>query len=816
VLLALGCALWAGCSGEGGAGGGRPLRVSGSSTLVPLLEQGVREGLREDGGAAYEFQATGSLVGQRQLAAGSVRVACSDVAMESQYGDGYAETPFAAMPIAVVAHPEVGVDGLTMEALRGLLGGETKNWKALGGRDAAVVGIVRSEFSGIWREVEREVLRGRALGGDRRQAASHADVVRQVRETPGAVGFAAGFHVEEEGVKVLALDGAEPTEANVRTGAYGLRVTGRLIHAASPDAAVRRLADFVEGEAFAGYLRAAGYLPLGHSAGGGGVPSPRPGPPRSGANPWEILGSALAGTGLFLMGMRMISTSLKKMANRRLRSALQKWTSHPLLGAAWGMACGAVSQSGTSSGFLLAGFVASGAMGLRGATYVIAWADVGTTLLVFLAAADVKLLILYFLAVSTLAFSFDKRKKHDAPIAACVGLGLLLFGFELVKSTAGELTGLGWVQTLMEWTSGSTLLLAALGAGLRMATQSSSVVALLSIPLVGAGMLTLNQSFAMVCGTCMGSALAGIVLSGDLRGATRQLILFKALADLLAGAGLLLAVAVDGAGGGSAVLVPLLSRAASTADGRIATFFLAAKMATTLVGLAGGGVLRGWAERLSPPTTQEALAKPRYLHDGALENPEAAIALARLEIRRLLGRLPHYLDAVREEREPSAEGGAGGVSLEELHGASAELGREVGEALSELFAMDVGVEESESLVEAHNGLHAVSEMSETVRELAEHLRAAGGDAHLRKLCASLAEGLHSVLALAAEAEGSEDLRMLGRMTSDKGKAMEGLRNGYLAGEAGMPPESRARLLHLTTLCQRAIWQIHRFCGSLRP
>jgi ABC-type phosphate transport system substrate-binding protein len=537
LVLALGVVLLfvllAGCTSERHSSSPQKLIVSGSSTLIPVLENASTHLTQAHPELLFEFQSSGSLVGQRQLVSGSVGVVCSDIPMNPQQAHRFAETPFATTPIAVITHPGVRVETLSLERLRQLLTGEVQNWSQFGGSDLPVVAIVRSEFSGIWHTVEQAVTRGDAVSARSHFAASHAEMIRLVEQTPGAIGFAAGYAFDASKVAVVAVNGVLPQKANVLSGAYPLLTTSRLIHSRTPDQATQLLIEFVTGKVFAAYLSAFDFIPLISQQGADPLSIDTSVQRRATVKPWEILGMVLAGTGLFLMGMRLIASSLKKMANRRLRTLLQKWTRNRLQGAVWGVLCGAVSQSSTSSGFLLSGFVASGMIPLRNAMFILSWADVGTTLLVFLAAVNFKLMILYFLAFSTIAFSFDKRKKYDALLTACIGLSLLLFGFDLVKSTTPQLTQLAWVQSLMGLTAESYVMLLVLGCLLRIATQSSSVVTLLSIPLVMSGMLTANQSFAMICGTCIGSAAAAMLLSGDLKGTTKQLILFKAMTDLI-------------------------------------------------------------------------------------------------------------------------------------------------------------------------------------------------------------------------------------------------------------------------------------------
>jgi Na+/phosphate symporter len=250
-----------------------------------------------------------------------------------------------------------------------------------------------------------------------------------------------------------------------------------------------------------------------------------------------------------------------------------------------------------------------------------------------------------------------------------------------------------------------------------------------------------------------------------------------------------------------------LERTAFSVEGRVATFFLIAKLIPTGIGLMGGSLLRVWVAKLSPVTTEEALAKPIYLHDHALENPETAIELVKLETHRILERLPHYLDGVRDEPEAGA---SHSVAIEGVHHASLELGREINETVAELFALDMGLEESEALIRVHNQYHAVMELMETLYQLVPHIRTAGQETCLGTLCQSMSEGLHSMLQLAVEVADAQDREWLQMMTSDKGAVMEGLRNGYLNGDATLPQSSRATLLQVTTLFQRAVWQIHRW------
>jgi phosphate:Na+ symporter len=682
--------------------------------------------------------------------------------------------------------------------------------------------VERLDVSGIQFVVNSYFLQEERMRRDILPAGSSEEVEKLVASTPGAIGFLAGTAARGSGVKRLALDGVQPTAENVQNNSYPLLTRSRIILARNPRPSVEAFARLVTGGRFANRLQALGFVPLikGSDAAisSGEARAPEP----SSSNPWEMLGLSLAGIGLFLVGVRFVSNSLKRMANRRLRMILARWTKSPFLGAVWGILCGAVSQSGTSSGFLLAGFVASGMLPLRNAMFILSWSEVGTSLLVFVATAGIKLVILYFLAFSAIALSLDKRWKYDSIVTACMGLGLLLFGFDMVTSAAVKLTELVWIQRLMGVTANSLLLLFFLGAALRVATQSSSAVAILSIPLMNSGILSLPQCIAMVCGTSLGGALAGLLLSGDLKGLTRQLILHKGITDTFSGVfffGLLLV----NDGRGEPLLIKGLGLLATSVGGRIAFMFLAARLLPTLISFLFGKPLRALVERFSPVTPEEELAQFKYLNDQVLENPESAIELAALESGRIMERLPRYLDAVRQEEAMAEICGAspldrrddrtGAIKLDDLHNASSQIGKEINDVLTDLFSCDVGYESSERLLQVQNRHQAVMDLAATVRDLVDHLKANLNVQGLDTLCFSMGEGLHAMLHLAAETAASadaDDYELLLQLTSDNGNLMESVRNSYLQKEENISSEAREALLRLTNCFQRAVWLLHRW------
>ncbi len=545
---------------------------------------------------------------------------------------------------------------------------------------------------------------------------------------------------------------------------------------------------------------------------------------------WEVVAMVFAGIGLLMAGIRFVSDSMKKIANRQLRKVLAKWTKSRFLSAIWGVLCGAVSQSSTSSGFFLVSFVSSGMLPLKKAMFILSWADIGTAILVFLASANIKLTILYFIAVTGIAYSFDKKRQHDAPLMACFGLGVLLLGFNFVKSSATGLADLEWMKNVMALAEGSLFLLFVVGVVLRMVTQSSSAVTILCIPLIQSGIISLPQAVAIISGISLGSAFSLPLLGNDLKGLSRQLLLYKSVLYSITGFFLLILLFIKSPTGDS-YLVFLLNKFVGQPELQISFMFLFMKVCPITFSILSGNKIKKLVAKLSPVTVEEKMSTLFYFHDQALSNPESAIDLVKLETQRILTRLPDYLNVVREEEvkkeletkeiQTQCEQDTGQNELlmnsaknrlDSVHETSIALGTEINAVLSDLFKMDMGHMGSERLLRVQNQHQTIMDIEDSVYQLVVLLKKGEQTHGLETLMFGMKEGLHNMLVFANDiAEGETDgIPMLHTMTSDNGGMMENLRRNYQSSDKKLNNEAKILMLQLTNHYQRMVWLIHRW------
>lgn len=93
----------------------------------------------------------------------------------------------------------------------------------------------------------------------------------------------------------------------------------------------------------------------------------------------EIIAQLCGGMGLFLIGMILMTDSLKEMAGETLRVWLTKFTRTPLKSLCSGIGLTLIVQSSTANTLATIGFVGAGVLSFTQAIGVIIGANIGTS-----------------------------------------------------------------------------------------------------------------------------------------------------------------------------------------------------------------------------------------------------------------------------------------------------------------------------------------------------------------------------------------------------------------------------------------------------
>lgn len=526
-----------------------------------------------------------------------------------------------------------------------------------------------------------------------------------------------------------------------------------------------------------------------------------------------VVGLFLAGLALFFFGVAGIRTNLQQLTGGRFRRMLHRGTRHGTAAAAWGVVFGAVTQSATAVSFILAGLIAGGTLPVARALTIVGWANIGTAVLVFLATIDVQIGVYYVIGLAGLAVAFDVVPRVKPLLAAVFSAGLLLLGLELMKEAFAPLPGFGWFHVVAEFARGSDLAAAAFGMVLRTVVQSSSAIAVLAIVLSHAGLLTHTQIVMMIFGAAVGVTLASVMLSLELRGVPRQIVIFHGGVNGVSGLVFIALVLLETATGWPLVL-SWIDAVPGDVPAGLSVAYLMLMTGSLVVAAIAARHAPAWLERWSPPTVEQGLSEPKHLQHEALRDPEIALELIAREEDDLLSRLPGYLEAARAARA----GDEPAPPPEVIHRALAAVARAIQDYSTTLSDANLSHASSSTLLALERRRGVLEALNDNLRDFAVASAGGTGDARTSALAANLIEAADAVLLTAVEgvrARDVDELTMLAAMTEDRGTLMEGIRRRAIEGHGGPGQEIEVTIFHLTSLFERIIWLLRQLGASVQ-
>jgi phosphate:Na+ symporter len=519
--------------------------------------------------------------------------------------------------------------------------------------------------------------------------------------------------------------------------------------------------------------------------------------------------AAWAGLGLFLVGIRLLTNHLKQLTNGPIRAALTRTLTRTGATELIGLVSGALSQSTSAVTFLATGLLCGGALTLAKALPMLAWANVGTSALVLLAAVDVRGIVLLLLGAVGLASltSTDQAEQQRQILYATLGLGLLLFGLAMVKDSALAAQTNPWLIEFFEFSASADAVTFLVGFVLAIAMQSSAVVTVLVLPLVTSGLIAFDQVVMLIYGASAGSGTAVLLLASTSEGSARQLALCQAIVRMVTAA-LLVALLLTETHLHVPLIIALVKQIAHSLAMQTSLVYLLFQMTFAGFTLLFLNTLIRIIQHLSPPSHEEALSKPMYLFDGAAEDASTSVALAKLEYHRLLRGLPYYLDDLRTERDPRAIY----LPIDTRHEASVNLAAQIDEFLDKTLHQNSGMD-AEPVFVARMQLGALTNLQTALYELHAELTQLphGEESDFKN---QLVEGLHALLSFAGDAvaeDSADGYDMLLMLASDRSDLMERVRNKLLSGSLTL--QGRDTLLSAILIFERIVWLLRRLAPA---
>lgn len=357
----------------------------------------------------------------------------------------------------------------------------------------------------------------------------------------------------------------------------------------------------------------------------------------------------LGGLALFLFGMDIMTTALKRATGDYLRDLLARLTRNRFLGVGLGAFVTAVVNSSSVTTVILVGFIAAGLLSLAQSVSIIMGANIGSTVTAQILAFHVTGFALPMLTGGFVLSFVPSRDDVQDYGRILLGIGLVFYGMGVMSDAMVPLRSyppfLDFIKTVA-----NPLAAVAVGAIFTAVIQSSAATTGIVIVLAGQGLISLETAIALALGANIGTcATASLAAIGKPREAVRAAVVHVLFN--VAGVALWIGFIPELAGlarwlSPSVAHIDGVARSAADAPRQVANAHTIFNVINTLLFIGFTGQIARLVEWLVPdlPLSEEELLEPKYLDEALLSTPAVALENARLEISRLG---EHVLSMVR-------------------------------------------------------------------------------------------------------------------------------------------------------------------------
>lgn len=507
---------------------------------------------------------------------------------------------------------------------------------------------------------------------------------------------------------------------------------------------------------------------------------------------------ALAGLGLFLSGLHLLSKAMKDFTGQNFRRFISTLTNNGLKKTITGASIGVITQSSSAATFFIMGLVQSHILQFKDALTVLAWSGVGTTALVFLASIDIQLLGYILLGTIGLVYLFnvsaDAKINHVIPFIFSVGL--IFLGLGLIKIGTINFRDYFWINEFFEFASETILISMVLGLFFTLVTQSASTITMLIVALVSSGVIPIESASFMVIGSNLGSGIALILFFTHLEGQQKRILFFQLITKCAGSFIVLILVLVK-----PSLLISGNASQFNDMALQLALLYLYLQITGALFSSFFQNKLLFFLEKKLPDSEKDIITKPKFLYPEALENKHTAINLINQEQLRLLSLVPSYLDNLRLSKQ-----GEDSSDLDR-HSSFVALCQNIKVFIDEAIVIDQSNDMS-ALFRMQSKNESIQNLIITLKSFVDTVN----ELNIKQsnLSDSMVESLHMILTLLHEQQSDDggDMQMIESLTSDRGSLMDSIRDKVLTDQS-ISNQDQKSLFLLTRIFERLLWQVRK-------
>lgn len=345
----------------------------------------------------------------------------------------------------------------------------------------------------------------------------------------------------------------------------------------------------------------------------------------------------LAALGAFLIGFKLLSENLQRVANKGLRKLFERTSKSKIAGVGIGAGATILMQSSGATTVMVIGFVNAGMMTLAQATSIIMGANIGTTVTTILLALGMANVGDYFMILSFIGIFVAmvcKNGKIRSWGLTAAGFGLVFFGLTIISACSATLKENAALQNILRMEIHPTFLepivLLMIGALITAIMQSSTAVNAILLSMLTAGIQIGsggNAILYIVLGTNIGTCVTALISSMGAKTNAKRAALIHFLFNFC-GSILFLIILSIWSGFMDDFWVPLIDFGNTQMSARmqLALFHLAFNSICTIIFLPLTNVIVKTTEFLVRDKQKKEPMRITYMDERILGTPTIAIA----------------------------------------------------------------------------------------------------------------------------------------------------------------------------------------------
>ena len=225
---------------------------------------------------------------------------------------------------------------------------------------------------------------------------------------------------------------------------------------------------------------------------------------------YECILSLIAGVGVFILAMKLMSKSLNELAGEKMKNLLEKIAGNRIKGVLIGALVTAVIQSSSATTVMVIGFVNVNVMDLNQAASIIIGSNIGTTATGLLASLESLNVSLYLSLLVFIGVMLAFIKSIQKIANLMVGLGMIFVGLKMMSSACNDDSIKVPFENVLEAIK-FPLLLEFFGVIFTAIIQSSSAMTGIVIVMVQQKVMNMRNGLFITLGANVGTCVTALI-----------------------------------------------------------------------------------------------------------------------------------------------------------------------------------------------------------------------------------------------------------------------------------------------------------------